>query len=75
MGDAAAAGLDVFDPEPIPADSPLLRMENVVLSPHNASASENAARMLRENAAGIVSKAIRGEPLPNVVNGVLARNP
>ena len=45
------------------------------VSPHNASASENAARMLRENAAGIISKAIRGEPLPNVVNGVLARNP
>ena len=74
-GHLSAAGLDVFDPEPIPADSPLLRMENVVLSPHNASASENAARMLRENAAGIISKAIRGEPLPNVVNGVLARNP
>ncbi|MGE5193491.1 MAG: C-terminal binding protein [Deltaproteobacteria bacterium] len=69
----SAAGLDVFDPEPIPADSPLLRMENVVVSPHNASASEKAARMLREKAAGIVSKAIRGEPLPNVVNGVLAR--
>jgi D-3-phosphoglycerate dehydrogenase / 2-oxoglutarate reductase len=71
----SAAGLDVFDPEPILADSPLLRMENVIVSPHIASASENAVRMLRENAAGIVSKAIRGEPLPNVVNGVLARKP
>lgn len=69
----SAAGLDVFDPEPISADSPLLKLETVVVSPHNASASVRAARMLRENAAGIIAKAIRGEPLPNIVNGVSAR--
>jgi D-3-phosphoglycerate dehydrogenase len=74
-GHLSAAALDVFDPEPIPGGSPLLRMENVVLSPHNASASEKAARMLREGAAGVIAKAIRGEPLPNVVNGVLAPSP
>ncbi len=74
-GQLSAAALDVFDPEPIPADSPLLRMANVVVSPHNASASEKAVRMLREKAAGTIAKAIRGEPLPNVVNGVLAPKP
>jgi D-3-phosphoglycerate dehydrogenase len=71
-GHLAAAGLDVFDPEPVPRDSPLLKMENVVLSPHVASASERAARKLRETAAGIVARSVRGEPLPNVVNGVSA---
>jgi D-3-phosphoglycerate dehydrogenase len=71
-GHLAAAALDVFDPEPIPADNPLLHMDNVVLSAHVASCSAKAARKLRETVAGTVVKAIRGEPLPNIVNGVKA---
>jgi D-3-phosphoglycerate dehydrogenase len=74
-GHLAAAGLDVFDPEPIPADSPLLRMDNVVVSSHVASASVKAAHKLRATAAGIIARAIRGEPLPNIVNGVPAATP
>ena len=65
------AALDVFAPEPIPADHPILRLDNVILSAHIASASVRAVRTFRETAAGIVAKAIRGEPLPNVVNGVV----
>jgi D-3-phosphoglycerate dehydrogenase len=38
----AGAGLDVYDPEPLPKDSPLLKMENVVLSPHMASHTDVA---------------------------------
>jgi phosphoglycerate dehydrogenase-like enzyme len=71
-GRLAAAGLDVFDPEPVPRDSPLLKMDNVVLSPHVASASERAVRKLRETATDIIARSVRGEPLPNVVNGVAA---
>lgn len=33
-GKIAGAGLDVVDPEPLPADSPLWSMENVLISPH-----------------------------------------
>lgn len=38
----AGAGLDVYDPEPLPADSPLLRMDNVYLSPHMAAHTDEA---------------------------------
>jgi D-3-phosphoglycerate dehydrogenase len=64
------AALDVFDPEPIPLACPLLRHDDVVVSSHIASASARAVRRLRESAAGIAARSIRGEPLPNVVNAV-----
>lgn len=38
----AGAGLDVFDPEPLPADSPLRTLDNVVLSPHMAAHTDEA---------------------------------
>jgi phosphoglycerate dehydrogenase-like enzyme len=38
----AGAGLDVYDPEPLPADSPLLTLDNVILSPHMAAHTDEA---------------------------------
>ncbi|MEE3368255.1 MAG: C-terminal binding protein [Planctomycetota bacterium] len=69
-GHLSGAALDVFDPEPLPADHPLTQLENVLLSSHIASASVKAARKLRETVAGIVAARVRGEQLPNIVNGV-----
>jgi D-3-phosphoglycerate dehydrogenase len=69
-GQVSAAALDVFAPEPIPADHPILKLENVIVAPHIASASVPAVRKLRETAANLAAMALRGEPLPNVVNGV-----
>jgi D-3-phosphoglycerate dehydrogenase len=66
----AIAALDVFAPEPIPADHPILKLENVIVASHIASTSVPAVRKLRETAANLALKAIRGEPLPNIVNGV-----
>jgi len=41
-GKLAGAGLDVFEDEPLPANSPLREMDNVLLAPHNANASPAA---------------------------------
>ncbi len=66
----SAAALDVFTAEPIPSDHPMLQMENVIFASHIASCSVRAVRTLRESAATIAAMALRGEPLPNIVNGV-----
>ncbi len=69
-GQISAAALDVFDVEPLASDSPLLKMENVLVSSHVASVSPKAVRTLRETAAQIAVAALRGEPLSNIVNNV-----
>ncbi len=64
----AGAGLDVTDPEPLPAESPLWQMENVVVSPHIAGNSPQRGarnlRLIRENAARLLA----GQALVGVVD-------
>ena len=63
-----AAGLDVTDPEPLPADDPLLTLENCLVVPHIASASRATRGKMAEMAAANLLAGLRGEPLPNCVN-------
>ena len=48
-GRIAGAGLDVFEEEPLPASSPLQKMENVLLAPHNANSSPSAWERVHQN--------------------------
>jgi glyoxylate reductase len=63
-----AAGLDVTDPEPLPADDPLLTLENCLVVPHIASASRATRGKMAEMAAANLLAGLRGERLPNCVN-------
>ena len=67
-GRLAAAGLDVFDHEPLPANDPILSLPNVVLSPHNSGMTPEAIEKGNEMVVENVIAFLRGQ-LINLVNG------
>jgi glyoxylate reductase len=62
------AGLDVTDPEPLPLDSPLLTLDNVIVVPHVASASTSSRAQMSWMAAQNLIAGLKGERLLNCVN-------
>jgi glyoxylate reductase len=67
-GEIFAAGLDVTDPEPLPADDPLLTLDNCLVVPHIASASRATRAKMADMAAANLLAGLRGERLPTPVN-------
>jgi phosphoglycerate dehydrogenase-like enzyme len=58
-GQIAGAGLDVFEEEPLPSDSPLLKMTNVLLSPHNANSSAEHWKRIHEKSIANLLEELR----------------
>lgn len=67
-GRIAGAGLDVFEPEPPPADNPLLGLPNVLLAPHIAGATEDALRATALTCADHVLAALAGRTPPHMLD-------
>ena len=67
-GVIAAAALDVTDPEPLPADHPLIGLPNCLIVPHIASASRATRAKMAQMAAANLLAGVRGQRLPTPVN-------
>jgi glyoxylate reductase len=59
-----AAAVDVTDPEPLPRDHPLLRLDNVIITPHLGSATEQTRRRMAEVSVENLLAGLSGRPLP-----------
>lgn len=67
-GEIRAAGLDVFCQEPLPTDSPLIPLKNVVLLPHNGSGTEEALMRVNAISAKNAVDFLNGRPVPTILN-------
>jgi glyoxylate reductase len=58
------AALDVTDPEPLPRDHPLLRLDNVIIAPHLGSATEQTRQRMAQMSIDNLLAGLAGQPLP-----------
>ena len=66
-GTIAGAALDVTDPEPLPADDPLLSAPNLIVVPHVGSATHSAREKMADLAVDNLLAALDGRPMPHAV--------
>ena len=71
----AAAGLDVFHDEPVPASNPLLQLDNVIVSPHALCYTDECLRLLAEGAFRRAVAFLARERPPNIVNPAVLSHP
>ncbi len=67
-GEIAGAALDVFETEPLPSESPLWRIPNVIIAPHLAGATDAYSRRFTDLFLDNVRRYRAGEPLRNIVD-------
>lgn len=66
-GEIAGAGLDVFEKEPVDSDNPLLKMENVVTTPHIGSSTYETELNMSKLAAHNLEEGLEGRIPPNLI--------
>ena len=74
IGHLAAAGLDVFEAEPLQPGSKLLNQKNIIFSPHIGSATAYTRKRMAQLAVENVVAAINGRPMPFCVNPEVYRS-
>ena len=67
-GQVAAAGLDVFEEEPLAADHPLRKLPNVVLTPHLGASTKEAQESVGIEVAEALAEVLKGGVVRNAVN-------
>lgn len=68
-----AIALDVFQDEPLPAPHPLRELNNVILTPHNASTTAECDRRVGQQALDIVRDWLAGKPVPALTSARLEK--
>jgi glyoxylate reductase len=63
-----AAALDVTDPEPLPREHPLLKLDNVTITPHLGSATEQTRERMAQVSIDNLLAGLAGQPLPFAVS-------
>lgn len=67
QGHLGGAAIDVFSPEPPPPDHPLLKLPNVILTPHGAGVTQEAQQRIAQGVIQNVLRFLEGRPLADVV--------
>jgi phosphoglycerate dehydrogenase-like enzyme len=71
----AGAAIDVFEEEPTPADNPLLKLDNIIVTPHALCWTDECFRGIASSAFGAMVSYARGEPPRYVVDRAVLQHP
>jgi phosphoglycerate dehydrogenase-like enzyme len=71
----AGAALDVFEQEPTPADNPILKLDNVIVTPHSLCWTDECFRGIASSAVGSIVDFSKGKAPVNVVNKAVLDEP